>query len=393
MTDKKDISDLLKDDPFGLLAGDRANKPLTEVDSNLITSFEEVQSFVEEHGREPTSNIEDINEYKLFSRLNAIRRDPKKVKALKKYDFSKLLSGPEVKEASVEDLISEDPFGLLVDDSRNEIFNLTHVKPVVRLKPDYLSRRRVCKNFSLYKDMFSTLHQEFDLHKRRLVKYKSEDLAPGKFFSLGGVLLFFQSIVGKVETKKFSSGDRDRFDGKTLCIFDNGTESDMLFRSLDKALLADGYSISEALVDGSIDGAHEDSANDVFNGYIYVLKSHNKNVKHIEDLYKIGYTAGSVQDRIKNAKNEGTYLFDSVDIVATYRCLNTPSYDLEQTIHDFFSHVKLDIDLIDNTHHIFRPKEWFQVNLMAIEDAIGLIINGNLSEFSYDEKVRQIIKR
>lgn len=394
MDKKNNIHEMLEDDPFGLLKDERETRVVTDAESSFIASFEEITSYVEEFGREPSSNMQDINEFKLYSRLSAIRKDPKKVKILKKYDFKGLLNNDEVKEASVEDLVAEDPFGLLTrDDVGEEIFTLKHVKPVERVAPDYLSRRRICKDFVLYKDMFSILHQEFDSKQRRLVRYKSADLNCGKFFSLGGVLLFLKSIDGDIDTKNFSSGSRDRFDGKTLCIFDNGTESDMLFRSLDKALQIDGYSISESLNEIASDTLNTGLEEDVFNGYIYVLRSRNQNVKHIEHLYKIGYTSGSVVGRIKNAKNEGTYLFDDVDVIATFRCLNMPSYDLEQILHDFFAHVKLDIDLMDSSRNIYRPKEWFQVDLKAIEDAIGLVIDRSLTDFVYDEKIRKIIRK
>lgn len=392
MKNKEDFQDILKNDPFGLLVDDRTKKALTSEDRTLISSFEEIVSFVEEYGKEPQSNIDDIIEFRLFSRLKSIKSDPKKIKILKQYDFLGLLSGENLKELSLEDIVSNDPYGLLQDDGLDQdIFKLDHVRASERIMPTYLSRRRACKNFDEYREMFSSLHQELDNRSRRLVNYKSSDLSENRFYCLSGVLLFLQSINGDVKKNNFSSGDRERFDGRTLCIFDNGTESDMLYRSLDKALQVDGYSISELIQHHQFDESIEE--HDVFNGFIYILRSHSHNVKHIENLYKIGYTSGTVADRLKNAKNESTYLFDDVEIVATFKCLNLPSYNLEQTIHEFFSSVKLDIELLDRQHNVYRPKEWFQVPLSCIEDAIVLIIDRTINQYMYDTKIKKVVKK
>lgn len=165
----------------------------------------------------------------------------------------------------------------------------------------------------------------------------------------------------------------------------------MLFRSLDKAMQADGYSISDIV--GSGNGEEPVNASDVLNGYIYVLRSLNPTVKNIPDLYKIGYTTGLVAERIKNAKNEPTYLFSDVEVVSTFRCLNIESYNLEQTIHGFFANTKLEIELMDRSQNAYKPREWFKVNIGAIEDAISLILKKEIANFEYDPKIDQIIKK
>lgn len=391
MKKRDELLGLIKDDPLGLLKSSTSSNNVSEENAILISYFEEIQSFIEEHGREPKSDISNINEFKLFSRLKAIRSDPKKVKVLSKYDFNNLLKGSDIKEISVDDIIADDSFGLLNADVSDDIFKLKHVKSSDRIKPDFLSRRKVCKDFQKYKDMFATLHDELASKKRRLIKYVPSDLNVGKFYALNGILLLFKEIEGKSSNYIFNSGERERFDGRTLCIFDNGTQSDMLFRSLDKAMQLDGYSISDIVP--PIADEISQSENDVLNGYIYVLRSKNPEVQNIKDLFKIGHTTGTVAERIRNAKSQATYLFSEVDIVTTYRCLNIQSYNLEQTIHDFFSAVKLDIELLDSDRNIYKPREWFNVSLDVIEDVIKLILQNELSEYVYDPAVNQIIKR
>src|ERR1700761_9396023 len=113
MSKRPEILNLIKNDPLGLLKNTTSTKkPISHEDGLLISSVEEIQDYYEEHQKEPQSNISNIIEFKLASRLHAIRTDPKKVKALMKYDFNGLLKGHEVKEITVEDIISDDPLGL-----------------------------------------------------------------------------------------------------------------------------------------------------------------------------------------------------------------------------------------------------------------------------------------
>ena len=67
-------------------------------------------------------------------------------------------------------------------------------------------------------------------------------------------LKFYDSIKQATDQQKFDSGARDRIDGRTRCIFENGTESEMKFRSLVKILNQNGKSITE----------HADVINDEF---------------------------------------------------------------------------------------------------------------------------------
>ncbi len=392
MDKRSELLKLIDTDPLGLLKINESRKKLQHEDSVLVSLFEEIQEFVTENDREPDSNTENILEFKLYSRLRAIRSDPRKVKKLIKYDFGGLFKGSEIKEITVDDIIADDPYNLLSLDNDGDIFKLKHVKATERIKPDYLSRRKVCKDFHLYKDMFNVIHEDLANKQRKLVRYSPTDLQVGKFYALDGILLFLESIDGDKSKYTFSSGERERFDGRTLCIFDNGTQSDMLFRSLDKALQLDGYSISEhSQHEAQVINTETDD--DILNGYIYVLKTHNSKVVDIPDLYKIGFTTGSVARRIMNARKEATYLFSDVDIVSTFRCFNIKTYELEQNIHEFFSAVRLDIELLDNGNNTYRPREWFKVDYSVIEEAIQLIIENQIALYEYDPKINQIVKR
>ncbi|MET3029171.1 GIY-YIG nuclease family protein [Flavobacterium sp. UW10123] len=390
MSKREQLLSLIKEDQFGLLKSNTSYRLKDEKDCILITSFEEIHAFVEENNREPQSNLNNMIEFQLYARLKAIREDAKKVRILKHYDFIGLLKQPEVKEITIEDILLDDPLGLLNDDSEKEIFNLKYVNPASRIKPDYLSRRKICPDFSNYHYLFTAIHDELSSKKRHLISYNPRDLKEGSFYVLDGILLFLKTVDGSNDSYDYKSGARERYDGRTLCIFDNGTQSDMLFRSLDKALQLDGYSISDLnTISVKSETVNDD---DILNGYIYILKSLNPNVTHFKDLYKIGHTTGLVSERIKNARSQSTYLFHEVEVVSTFRCFNILSYNIEQTIHHFFSVVNLDIEMF-NGNVSYKPREWFNVPLKVVEEVIHLILTGKLNNYYFDPKINNLVER
>ncbi|MBK8953369.1 MAG: hypothetical protein IPM85_15010 [Chitinophagaceae bacterium] len=208
MRKRSELIDLIKNDPFGLLKSDYIKKGISDDDSVLINSFEEIQSFIEEHNCEPQSNLSNMIEFKLFARLKAIRSDAKKIKILYKYDFAGILKGENIKEITIEDIIADDSDGLLGEIEESEIFKLKHVKAVERIKPDFLSRRKSLQSLSHYKEMFNILHEELASKKRRLIKSTSSDLNVGNFYALDGILFYLNSIEGDTNKYVFNSGER-----------------------------------------------------------------------------------------------------------------------------------------------------------------------------------------
>ena len=383
---------IFSDDPLGLLEIqlNEDKKERTTADKRLIESFEEINQFYEESGREPKVGS-DIGEFMLASRLQGIRNNPGKVKTLLPFDFHNLLKCEENKSITVEDILGDDPMNLLVGDD-SSIFNLTHVKKSERIRPDYVSRRTKCLDFESYAALFQTVHDDLKAGRRKLVEFKEENLKEGKFFVLRGILLFLEKSDNKETTFEFESGTRIRSDGRTRCIFDNGTESTMLYRSLYKALLQDGFEVSEYQ---EMEAEHQISDEDKQNGYIYVLSSLSTNpqVANTPDLYKIGCCSGAVSDRIKNAANEPTYLLSDVKIILTARCYNINVFQLEGAIHDFFSKSNISFEVIDKDGNIHHPKEWFIAPLSIIEEAISLIVNDDISKYVYNAEMKLIVKK
>lgn len=393
-TKKDKLSEIFESDLLGLLAVDEPKAtPVSPQDSRLIDSFQEISDFYETNQRCPELG-DDIGEYRLASRLAAIKKDPKKVKTLLPYDYYNLLESEETKSVSVEELISDDPLGLLDgDDEADSIYTLSHVKPSERLCPDYIAHRKVCKDFDLYEEAFRRIHDDLEHGRRRLVEFKEGDLHEGCYYVLRGVVLYLEQDLAVKQKIEYKSGAKVRREGRTRCIFDNGTESSMLYRSLGKALKLDGFCISD-LIEQSESSVSIDST-DVQNGYIYVLRSLSRapQIRSIRNLYKIGYCSGDVTTRIKSAVHEPTYLMNDVEVVLTVRCYNLDVPYLEASIHSFFSNVNVYFEVRDDEGIMHYPKEWFTVPLNIIEEAIPLIVDKKIDSYRYDKNLQMIIQK
>lgn len=393
-TKKDKLSEIFKSDLLGLLTVDEPKTaPVSPQDSRLIDSFQEISDFYEANQRCPELG-DDIGEYRLASRLAAIKKDPKKVKTLLPYDYYNLLESEETKSVSVEELISDDPLGLLDgDDEADSIYTLSHVKPSERLRPDYIAHRKVCKDFDLYEEAFNQIHDDLEHGRRRLVEFKEGDLHEGCYYVLRGVVLYLEQNLAVKQKIEYKSGAKVRREGRTRCIFDNGTESSMLYRSLGKALKLDGFCISDLIEQK--EGSVSIDASDVQNGYIYVLRSLSRapQIRSIRNLYKIGYCSGDVTTRIKNAVHEPTYLMNDVEVVLTARCYNLDVPYLEASIHSFFSNVNVYFEVRDDEGIMHYPKEWFTVPLNIIEEAIPLIVDKKIDSYRYDKNLQMIIQK
>jgi hypothetical protein len=386
------LKEIFDSDQFNLLNIESSeNVEVNEVDQRLIDSFQEISNFYEKHERLP--GMVHIMEFKLYSRLESIKKDPSKVKVLLPYDFYNLLDSVNTRSFEPVEIIKDDPFNLLKDDDEDlSIYEMKNVPKSNRIRPDYMSRRKICKHFEDYELIFNILHSDLENRKRRLIRFDPNAIEEGNFYVLNGVVLLVEKLNLQEVSNSFSSGDRSRLDGRTICIFDNGTESDMLFRSLVKALQIDGFGISERL-DNSNQTIIEES--DEEHGFIYILKSRSmlESIRSIRDLYKIGYSTGDVTKRIRNAKTEPTYLMAEVDLVSSFRCYNMNTATLEGKLHALFDEVRLEIEIFDIEGKSYRPREWFEVPIEVIEEAVDLIVKDNIENFYYDSKIERIIAK
>jgi hypothetical protein len=216
---------------------------------------------------------------------------------------------------------------------------------------------------------------------------KEQQIDKGLFFILKGIMLYIAEV-----------GDRKAIKGKVnarlRCIFENGTESDMLLRSLSAELYKDGRRVSEH-EERLLTGLENITSDDDETGHIYVLKSlsEKEEIKFIENLYKIGFCQVPIEDRIKNAEKEPTYLMAPVKMVCSYRCYNLNAQKLELLLHTFFGNSCLNIDVFDNNGQRHTPREWFIAPLDVIEQAINFLISGEIVDYKYDSEKQEMVGR
>ena len=398
MSNKITIDDIFNDDGFGLLNSKAKSSSVKSVDDRLIDSFEEINAFIDKNNREPSAS--SMSEYCLLARLKTFRQDEDKKKVLKPFDRHNLLGHVELESISLDDVLSDDDFGLLDSDKDLSIFKLKNIPNTEeRAETEFVSQRKPMaeKDFAPYEAMFQKVHREIKDGKRKILPFHSaeKNLHVGNFYIIDGVLLYLEDVIFERKESNLSKETSRRKDGKTLTVFENATYSEMLYRSLGKQIQKNGklittpeYGIeSELFVDENL--IQEE---DFQTGWIYVLKSKSTNpqISSIKDLYKIGFSSHPIDERIKNAKDEATYLYADVIKVTTYKCFNRNADKLELLLHRFFASACLNVDLYDERERRFSPREWFVVPFEVIEEAINLILNESIVNYRYDVESQRI---
>jgi hypothetical protein len=397
MDKDKILKNIFEDDPLGLLNIKPTTSPARNEDERLVASFLEINDFYEKNKREPEQGG-GIQEHQLFARLKSLRENSTKIEQLKSHDKFGLLNFEIKIIQSFDDIFNDDDLGLLADDSEG-LFDFKHIKKIdERASSDFVARRKPCKDFNKFEQQFKNVQRDLKNGKRRLVTFKEENLRAGDFYVHNGILLYLENVDEKKEIQEYKSGSRERKDGRTRVLFENGTESNMLFRSLYKALLANGKAISK-----NIDNVNENfletfsniTEHDEEAGYIYILKSKSdkQEIKEIQNLFKIGFSTTNVEDRVKNASQYPTYLMADIRIVMTYKCYNMNPQKFEQLIHNFFGNSCLNIDVFDKEGNRHTPREWFIAPVGIIDQAIHLIISGDIVKYKYDSKNEEIVAR
>jgi hypothetical protein len=228
---------------------------------------------------------------------------------------------------------------------------------------------------------------------QRFVKdsgFLKADIQVGQFFILGGQTAYVAEVG---EPIKAPNGETD---ARLRVIYSNGTESDLLLRSLQRALYKDeaGRRITEPSA-GPLFG-DQWQEDDIKSGTIYVLRSlsnHPFVAEHRELIHKIGVTGGKVENRIANAANDATYLLAEVEIIATYKLSDINRVKMEDIFHRIFACAQLDLTIPDRFGHPVRPREWFLVPLHVIDEAVQRIRDGSITDVLYDPKTASLVRK
>ena len=217
---------MIAEDDLGLLTLPVKTQPLS-ADERLIASFGEITQFVREHDREPADGAMDVAEIKLFHRLAAVRADEANREALQPYDDLELLHEPEP-PSSLEEAIASDPLGVL-DAPKEDIFTLRNV-PKASTQPDRVAQRKRSEDFDRFEPLFKQCQAELRSGARKLIAFRNEqEIKLDTFYVLRGMLVY---VAAEGERRK----EHGRVNARLRCIFENGTEADLLLRSLASQL-------------------------------------------------------------------------------------------------------------------------------------------------------------
>jgi hypothetical protein len=369
-------------------------------EERIIAGFEEIQRFVEQHGRAP----EHGEGRDIFERLYAVRLD--RLRALEECrsilaarDHQGLLSGAVISapqhNAIDEDELMAELAGVAGDSTITE---LRHVRASVEKRAaEEIANRAVCADFDSFKPLFERIQRELksgirqSLPVDKMDEIKLAKIQQGQFFIVGGQIAYVAEVGQDFRT------EYDRRDSRLRVIYDNGTESNLLARSFQRSLYPDKDNAGRIITDSSAGPlfADEHDADDLASGTIYVLRSKSDNPQvaaNRDVLHKIGVTGGKVETRLANASLDPTFLLAEVEVVATYVLYNVNRVRLENLIHRVFDPAQLDIEIKDRFGNPVKPREWFLVPLFIVDEAVERIKDGSITEYVYDPSLARLVK-
>lgn len=385
-----DLDDLASELADFAPAAKRQSK-FTPREERIIAGFEDIERFYEEHGRLPQHGEgRDIFERLYAVRLDRLRSLEECRTLLAAFDKQGLLDHVPVEPEDGDD----DPDALAAELSglgeEDDITRLRHVRSAEEKRAaEEIARREKCADFAKFEPLFKQVKEELANGTRvtRPFELKAE-IRPGAFFIVGG-LITYVAEMGEVFTNA-----QGRTDARLRVIFDNGTESGMLMRSLQRQLHEDdaGRRITDAAPGPLFADRAEDGETEA--GTIYVLRSksaHPVVEQHRQIMHKIGVTSGTVEARIAGAEKSSTYLLAGVEVVATYKVYGVNCQKLESLIHKVFSAAQINLSIPDRFGHLVKPREWFLVPLGVIDEAVQRIRDRSILFYTYDAAKAQLV--
>jgi hypothetical protein len=367
-------------------------------EERIIAGFEDIQRFVEGHGRIPQHGEErDIFERLYAVRLDRLRDQPDCMALLEPLDHQGLLTGAAIETAPVDELDDDALLAELgVDEVRgNDVTKLRFVRSSAEKRAaEEIANREKCEDFEKFAPLFEAVQRDLDMGARATRPFVKDagflkaEITQGQFFILGGQVAYVAEVG---EPIKAPNGETD---ARLRLVYSNGTESNLLLRSLQRALYKDegGRRITEPNAGPLF--SQVVSEDDLASGLIYVLRSKSDEpyvTQNRELLHKIGVTGGDIQKRIANARRDPTFLLADVEVVATYRVYNVNRTRLENLIHRVFGAARLDVSIADRFGTPVVPREWFLVPLFVIEEAVERITDGTITDWKYDPSQAKLV--
>ena len=389
-----------------------------------VSKFEEINTFVDEHGRAP-DNTGELSEKLLARRLNGYISNTDLHVALKPYDRHSLLPEPEKvsgkadvsdfalatptllenemdqdtssviaeeeEVTSLDDIFASGAFAE-IDQGDESLFDPIHVPfGTDRETPEEIAQQRTCQDFYAFETVFREIHEKLKTGEAKAIRFQqASQVQPGDIFILEGVVCLID------EVGEYREDNMGRYNPRLRVIFENGTESNHLLRSLAKRLYQDetGRRIvpdADSVVDAFNNISHKDKRA----GQIYFVttRSENPDLKAIPNLVKIGYTELTVEERTKNAERDTAFLEAPVKILASMECYNLNPNKFETLIHGFLHAQRLKMTLIGKDGKAYHPKEWFSVPLDTAREVVKRIIDGSIIHYRMDNTTGRLVKK
>jgi hypothetical protein len=368
-------------------------------EERIIAGFEEIQRFVTEHGRAPQRGEgQDIFERLYAVRLDRLRAQEDCRDVLRALDHQGLLTaeqasvGVDVDDLDDDALLAELEGGATA--VPGDVSKLQHVRSAAEKRAaEEIANRQRCEDFERFRPLFDLVQSDLSSGlrtTRQFVKdagFSKAEIKAGQFFILGGQTAYVAEVGEQIKAPNGES------DARLRVIYSNGTESDLLLRSLQRALYKDeaGRRITEPIAGPLFTDQNDED--DEASGIVYVLRSKSAEPEIAasrEILHKIGVTGGDVERRVANARLDPTFLMADVEVVATYELYNINRPRLENLIHRIFGAARLDIKIKDRFGNLVTPREWFLVPLFVIDEAIERIKDGTITGYVYDPKTARL---
>lgn len=367
----------------------------TPREERIIAGFEDILRFHQTHGRPPQHGEDrDIFERLYAVRLDQLRQLPEAQPLLAELDAPGLLTGtaaaaPQTEDMDEDALLAALGLGDAPSDPK-DITVLRHVRSTAqRRMAEEVADRTPCPDFEKFQPLFEQVERELKADIRKTLRFgRDTSVASGHYFIVGGQLAYVAEVGDPIKAPNGES------DARLRVVYANGTQSNLLRRSLQRALYKDDT--GRRLTDPDMGPLFGDASesDDIETGTIYVLRSHSSHpfvAAHRELIHKIGVTGGKVDTRIAGAEKDATYLLADVEVVATYKLHNLNRTRLENLFHRLFGAVQLDLTIEDRFGHPVKPREWFLVPLQVIDEAVQRIQDGSITEVTYDREQARLV--
>ena len=395
------LDDIFNHDDLGLLADVKPVTAKADENAMVLQTFGEIKAFFRRHGRLPNKDG-NLDEKILDRKWQALLNNKQHCETLRQYDTLNLLRPSEKTECckaenvvTLEDIFNNDDLNLL-DVGNTDIFRMEHIPQRAANGSPYEDEnnavRKPCTDFWRFEAWFKQIHHMLKHGEAHFERLKTETfLQPGDVFLLHGALCYVADFA-ETEDRKSTRGNR-----RLRVIYENGTESNILTRSLARAVYKDGNGKKIMLSSAELlpDILTANSPQDLVTGQLYVVRllQPKPEFATYRNLYKISFTTGTVEARIADAENDTAFLESKVVPVLSFECRNINPHTFERLLHAFFAAQRVNIRLIGKNGKIYIPHEWFDVELDVIEKAAEYIINGTINQYRMNNTTGKIVPK